>query len=69
MSDKSRIAGDAALVCAFIIIHRVRHAFRDEELESVFEDIRESVAGAIHAAFASHDEGAIIAQSPQGNIP
>jgi hypothetical protein len=67
MSEKNRIARDAAIACAFIIIHRIRYAFRDEDLESVFEDIRDSVDGAIQTAFASQDnKDDVITQSPQG---
>ena len=61
MTEKSRIADDAALACTFIVMHQIRHAFPDEELqavvEEIFEEIFESVKGAIHAAFAAEDEG------------
>jgi len=59
MSANNRIAGDAALACSFIIIHAIRHALRDEELETVFavfKEIHESVIGAIQAAL-EHEGG------------
>jgi hypothetical protein len=53
MNETSRIADGVALACAFIIIHRIRHAFHDDDVEAVFEDIRDCVNGAMMAAFAA----------------
>jgi hypothetical protein len=56
MSEQNWIAGEAALACTFIVLHPIRHAFRDEELERIFEDIYASVKGAIEAAFATKEQ-------------
>lgn len=56
MIENNRVARDAALSCAFMIVYRLRHALRDEDLEAVFEDIRETVNGVIMAALSAKEE-------------
>lgn len=58
MSENNRAAGNAALSCAFMIVYRLRHALRAEDLEAVFEDIRETVNGAILAVLAEKEDEA-----------
>jgi hypothetical protein len=56
MSDTNRTVRDAALACTFMVIHQIRHAFRDEDdLEAVFKEIFDSVTGAIQAALAAKE--------------
>jgi hypothetical protein len=56
MSDKNRIARDAALACTFIVMHPIRHFVQDQrELEKIFEEIFASAKGAIEAALATFE--------------
>jgi hypothetical protein len=55
MSDTNRTVRDAALACTFMVIHQIRRAFPDEDLEAVFKEIFDSVTGAIQAALAAQE--------------
>jgi hypothetical protein len=70
MSDTNRTINDATIACAFMILYRIRGKFTTQEIEGVFEHIRDSVDGAIRAVLVSpeltQDPRPVYVDCPEG---